>query len=87
MTDVAVRPEVEEATRLPEDLTIGALAKWSTGFVGFHPLTHQEQYLVNEQWIVALTAIATKQEVESLGGLAYIVDQETQLLLAKKGRK
>lgn len=87
MTDAAVRPEVEEATRLPEDLTIGALARWSVTLQSFHPLTGQETFLVNEQWLAGLGALAEKQGVTNLGGIAYIVDSEAQQLIRKEWEK
>lgn len=85
-----VRPSVQDASRFtkePGDMTIGDLARWSAAFESLQPLSPPEQFLVSEQWMVALMAIATKQGMESLGGLAYIVDQETQLLLEKEQQK
>lgn len=86
MTDAAVRPEVEEASRLPEPLTIGALARWSAALQNLDPRSYQEGILINEQWIEGLKRLAAQQEVEHLGGIAYIVDQEAQQLL-RKGRE
>lgn len=90
MTEDVMRVEVQEATRFPKepgDMTLGELARWSANLGTFFPFTPAEEVLVTEQWMLALVAINQREGLSNIGGLAYVIDQESRLLLEKETQK